>query len=206
MSVSDLAVTVWCAAGDGIDIFGLLGMILGFAAGVMPRRSWLLIAAAACATSFGLHYLHLGALTGATMCAIAVLQNLIAARLIGPDGRAAWTAPLFAASSLAAACLILATWDGWPSACAGTGALLATAARLQARPQVMRRLFLGASACWAGHNILVGSAFGLTCDVMTILGLAIALARAAQPRPEALAQAAVLALDATGRDSGLKAA
>ena len=53
----------------------------------------------------------------------------------------------------------------------------------------MRQLFLGASLCWAGHNLLVGSVFGLTCDVLTICGLAIALLRAVQTRavePEGL--------------------
>jgi hypothetical protein len=49
----------------------------------------------------------------------------------------------------------------------------------------MRLLFLGASLCWAGHNLLVGSVFGLTCDLLTILGLGIALWRALPPRPVA---------------------
>ncbi|WP_342109218.1 YgjV family protein [Methylobacterium sp. SI9] len=56
-------------------------------------------------------------------------------------------------------------------------------ARLHAAPQPMRLLFLGASLCWAGHNLLVGSAFGLTCDLLTIFGLAIALLRALPARP-----------------------
>ena len=47
----------------------------------------------------------------------------------------------------------------------------------------MRQLFLGASLCWAGHNLLVGSVFGLTCDVLTILGLVIALLRAVPVSP-----------------------
>ncbi|MBP1180532.1 YgjV family protein [Methylobacterium sp. PvR107] len=104
-------------------------------------------------------------------------------------GRSAWVPPLFAASTLVAACLTVATWSGWPSACAASGTLLATAARLHTAPQPMRRLFLGASLCWGGHNLLVGSVFGLTCDVLTICGLAIALLRAVETRtvePEGL--------------------
>ncbi|MCJ2056914.1 YgjV family protein [Methylobacterium sp. J-048] len=81
--------------------------------------------------------------------------------------------------------LTITTWNGTPSACAVVGALLATAARLNAAPQTMRLLFLGASLCWAGHNLLVGSVFGLTCDLLTILGLGIALWRALPPRPVA---------------------
>ena len=179
MTPADFGLSLWIAARDHLDLFGTLGLCLGFAAGLMPRRDWILAAAAACSVSFGLHYLRLGALTGAAMCAVSSMQSLVAARAVGPSGRAAFVAPLFAASSLAAAGLTLATWNGWPSACAGIGALLATAARLQGEPQAMRRLFLAASGAWAGHNLLVGSVFGLTCDVLTVSGLVIALARGA---------------------------
>ncbi len=141
----------------------------------------MLLTSAACATAFGFHFLKLGALTGTAMCAVSMLQSLVAATAIGPDRRAAFVAPLFAATSLLAACLTLTTWNGWPSACAGIGALLATAARLQGDARAMRHLFLGASLSWAGHNLLVGSVFGLTCDVLTMSGLAIALARAERP-------------------------
>ncbi len=171
------------AAATHLDLFGSLGLILGFTAGVMPRRTWILAASAACAACFGAHYLTLGALTGTAMCAISVLQSLVSLRCVGAPGRGGWVPPVFAASTLAAACLTMATWNGWPSACAAAGALLATGARLQAAPQAMRQLFLGASLCWAGHNLLVGSVFGLTCDVLTILGLAIALLRAAPVPP-----------------------
>ena len=166
------------AAATHLDLFGSLGLILGFTAGVMPRRTWILAASAACAACFGAHYLTLGALTGTAMCAISVLQSLVSLRCVGAPGRSGWIPPVFAASTLAAACLTAATWNGWPSACAATGSLLATGARLQAAPQTMRQLFLGASLCWAGHNLLVGSVFGLTCDVLTILGLVIPLLRA----------------------------
>lgn len=165
-----------------LDLFGSLGLSLGFIAGFMPRRRWMLLASAACAACFGAHYLTLGALTGTAMCAISVLQSLVSLRCVGVPGRSRWVRPLFAASTLAAACLTAATWNGWPSACAAVGTLLATGARLHEAPQVMRLLFLGASLSWAGHNLLVGSVFGLTCDVLTILGLVIALLRALQSR------------------------
>lgn len=137
----------------------------------------MLLASAACAVCFALHFLRIGALTGAAMCGIAVVQTLISAQAIGPGRRAPWVAPLFAGSFLAAAGMMLATWSGWPSACAGLGTLLATVARLQGEAGTMRRLFVGASLCWAVHNGLVGSVFGLTCDLLTLTGLGIALLR-----------------------------
>ena len=41
----------------------------------------------------------------------------------------------------------------------------------------MRTLLLCATLCWAGHNLIVGSVCGLTCDVLTMLGSAIVTAR-----------------------------
>ncbi|MBD8906254.1 YgjV family protein [Methylorubrum zatmanii] len=178
MSPVNVIALAWDAAREHLDLFGGLGLCLGFAAGMMPRRSAILLTSAASSACFGLHFLRLGAQTGTAMCLVSVMQGVVAARWIGAEGRAAWVAPLFVASSLVAACLTLATWNGWPSACAGLGSLLATTARLQLDPQAMRRCFLGASSCWLAHNTLVGSVFGLTCDLLTISALLIALLRA----------------------------
>ena len=183
MNAVDHLSTWYELAGLHFDLFGSLGLSLGFVSGVMPRRPWILAASAACATCFALHYLTLGALTGTAMCAISVMQSLVALTCLGAPRRSGWVHPLFAASTLAAAGPTITTWNGCPSACAAIGTLLATAARLNAAPQTMRLLFLGASLCWAGHNLLVGSVFGLTCDLLTLLGLVIALGRAVQARP-----------------------
>ena len=184
MSPADLAALAWNAAREHLDLFGSLGLCLGFVGGMMPRRSLILLTSAACSGCFALHFLRLGAQTGTAMCLVSVMQSVVAARWIGPASRAAWVAPLFLASSLVALGLTLATWNGWPSACAGLGSLLATTARLQGSAQAMRRLFLGASSCWLIHNMLVGSVFGLTCDLLTIAALVIALARGGAVEPE----------------------
>ncbi len=182
MTAADLGSVLSNAVLPHLDIFGALGLCLGFTSGIMPRRDLILAAAAACSVCFALHYGHLGAYTGTAMCVVSAMQSLVAALAMAEGRRPAWIVPLFAGSSLLAAGLTLATWNGWPSACAGIGALLATLARLQVSPQAMRRLFFAASSCWAAHNLLVGSVFGLTCDCLTLLGLAFALLRGARPR------------------------
>lgn len=184
MTAADLA-QFWSSAIEAhCDIFGLGGLFLGFASGTMPRREWILLMAAACSTCFGLHYLNLGAATGAAMCSISVIQGLVSA-LCPAAWRRLVLAPVFAASGLAAAWLTATTWSGWPSGCAALGALLATGARLQTDPRAMRLCFLAASSIWAGHNWLVGSAFALTCDLLTISGLVLALRRAGRVAPVA---------------------
>lgn len=189
MTAADLGLLLSNAVLPHLDLFGALGLGLGFASGIMPRRDLILVTAAACSICFALHFGHLGAYTGTAMCAVSALQSLVAGLAMGEGRRPAWIVPLFAASSLLAAGLTLATWNGWPSACAGIGGLIATLARLQPQPQAMRRLFFAASSCWAAHNWLVGSVFGLTCDCLTLSALAIALLRGARPRGAGLASA-----------------
>lgn len=160
---------------ERFDLFGALGLTLGFAAGIMPRPQLILFTSAACAACFGAHYALLGSATGVAMCAVSVLQSLLAGRFARAETRPPWFGTLFATTSLVVALLVLATWNGWPSAFAGTGALFAIAARLQSSASSMRRLFICASLFWAGHNILIGSAFGFACDLLTLSGLALAL-------------------------------
>jgi hypothetical protein len=160
-----------------LDVFAALGLMLGFVSGAMPGRRAILLSSAACATCFGCHYVRLGAMTGAAMCALSVAQSLAAAGFGGSGRRPVWFAPFFAVSAGLVLGLTVLTWAGWPSACAGLGALFALRARLQTDAGAMRVNFLGASLAWAGHNLLVGSPFALTCDVLTLTGLLIALAR-----------------------------
>ncbi|WP_338041753.1 YgjV family protein [Methylobacterium organophilum] len=177
MIVFETALPTLTSVTAQIDIFGSLGLCCGFGAGLMPRRSWILRMSALCSACFALHFLRLGALTGTAMCSISVMQSLLSAQFVRDGRRPGWLGPLFALSFLVVMALTAATWAGWPSACAGIGALLATTGRLQTRTAAMRRFFLASSTCWAGHNLLVGSPFGLTCDLLTLSGLALALHR-----------------------------
>jgi hypothetical protein len=166
-----------------LEPFGAFAVLAGFAAALMPRRSHILGLSALCSVLFCAHFLRAGSSTGAAMCAISALQSL-AGLSIGRAARARWIHGFFAASSAGAVALTLATWAGPPSAFAGIGTLLATAGRLQTDAQRVRLLFLASGLLWAGHNILVGSAFGLACDVLTIGSMAFALWRYRRPAPE----------------------
>ncbi|MGH1569428.1 YgjV family protein [Methylobacterium sp. P31] len=139
-------------AGGGFDLFGSLGLLLGVCAGLMPSRTLILLTSAACSGSFGLHYLGFGSATGVAMGAISLVQSLAAARFGGTTQPASLKA-VFCLSLLVALALVVVTWNGWPSLCAGAGTLCATFARQQADASAMRRLFVCASTCWAGHNL-----------------------------------------------------
>jgi hypothetical protein len=177
MGILDYCFTLWASVSNNIDLFGAAGLTLGFATSVMPSRTKILITSAACGLCFSAHYLHLGSATGMAMAAISVAQSLVAARYGSVSRRPGWFNMAFALSMLMVAVLTGMTWNGLPSAFAGIGALFATLARMQTSSQAIRLLLLSATLCCAGHNAIVRSACGLTCDLLAISGFTVALIR-----------------------------
>ena len=165
------------AAAGNLDLFGLLGLVCGLATGLMPNRRLILLSSAVCSVCFAIHFLRLGSTTGMAMNLIGITQSLLAVCFVTERGRPPWLGAAFALTFLLAAGLTLSTWNGWPSALAGIGTLISTAARLQASPQVMRGFLMGSSLCWASHNLLVGSVCGLTCDCLGLIAFSLATLR-----------------------------
>jgi hypothetical protein len=169
------------------EMLGAVGVACGCLWGLFRSRRTILLIQCAGALSFALHYVLLGSATGAAACIVGVLQSLAALRLEGRPLAAA-----FGLTGIAAAVSVWLTWSGVPSLCAALGTGFACAGRLQREPQRMRLLFLACSSVWVGHNALMGSAFGLTSDALTLTGLGIGLwrhraaRRAAPTAPPAL--------------------
>lgn len=180
MTPQDILPALWSSARDGLDMFGILAMALGIAASLMHRREAVLLTAAGSGGFFCAHYLGLGSATGAALCLISVCQNLSAA-LCARDRVPPWLGCAFALSAMAGLCITLSTWNGFPSACACAGSLMATAGRLQRGPTAMRAMFAGATALWACHDLAVGSACALACEALTCGGYAYALIRDRAP-------------------------
>jgi hypothetical protein len=121
-----------------------------------------------------LHFVLIGAETAATTSIIALAQLLAAA--IVQNRRQLWL--IYGASGIALVCATVTTWDGLPSILASIGSLLAMVARLQQSTTFMKAGFLISAPFWAMHNIMVGSVFGLTVDVVSTASIIAALCRA----------------------------
>ncbi len=184
MTIQHTLATAAGTALGGIDAFGALGFAFGTSASLMRGRSGILLVAAAAGTCFCIHFLRLGSPSGAVLCALSVVQNLLSVAFVRDRGAPPWIVAAFAACAAAALASVALTWQGWPSALAGAGALLATLARLQSGTGAMRCTFFCASGCWAGHDLLVGSACSLACDLLTMAGFAASGARDRFRRPE----------------------
>ena len=127
----------------------------------------------ASAAAFALHYLLIGAATGAAMSGLSVVQVATA----WADDRAWWQRAVFTATVPALAVLTASTWAGWPSACVAAGMALATVARWSRSALLLRVLFLAAGSCWIVHDLLTGSTFGLLADLFCMVGLVVGAVR-----------------------------
>ena len=142
-------------------------------------RTGMLLGQAGVSVFFGAHYLMTGAVTGAYMNGLALLQALLAIPLGDRIGfRVAYlaTLPVIAAA-------VWLTWGGLPSAFAAAGFALISLGRYQLSTIRFRILLLAAVPPWVAHNVLVGSIPGLIADGCALVTGALALAYALRHPP-----------------------
>jgi hypothetical protein len=156
------------------NLFGAAGVTLGCTWALFCRRSAILACQAGGALAFAIYLMMIGSATGSLLCLVSLVQSLAAAVL---DQRPRTLGLVYALSSVVVVAATWLTWSGIASGFAALGLAFATAGRLQRDPQSMRLVFLGCSAAWFGHNLLMLSPFGLVSDVLTLSGLALGLWR-----------------------------
>jgi len=152
---------------------GVLGVLANCIWPLQRERRLILALQCAGALMFALHYLLLGAPTAAAMCVAAVIQGVSAATLTNRRLQLS----IVAATVLAGFSVTVTTFSGLPSVLAQTGSLLTATGRLQRTAQSIRWFFLAAEVFWTTHNVIVGSPWGLTSDVLGVAMLTVGLWR-----------------------------
>lgn len=122
---------------------------------------------------FAVHYLLLGAATAAAMCVVGALQGVALVVLVDRRKRVG----VVGASLLVSGLVTALTWSGLTSALSQTGQAMSAMGRLQIDPQRLRLWFLASVVFWCSHNLLVGSAFGLASDMLSLTSLLLGLWR-----------------------------
>jgi hypothetical protein len=155
------------------DLAGLIGLVLLTAWPLLRGRRAILLAQSAGAMAFVVHYLLIGALTGAAMVSMSVVQALAALS----EERPLWRRLVYLATIPALVAMTAVTWAGLPSLCAALGLALTTAARWQRSVTALRVLFLASAGAWVAHDFLTGSLQGIVADIACGIGLVHALRR-----------------------------
>ena len=145
-------------------VVGALALVTTGSWPLLPHRKYILAVQAAGSGLFGLHYLLLGAWTGAIMCAAAIVQSVTAVLVTKRNVRFG----IAGFTLLVTLTLTVLTWGGLRSAVAQMAGLLSLSGRLQCDAQRLRWFFLGSVFCSMTYNLLVGSPWGLSNDTIAL--------------------------------------
>ena len=149
---------------------------------LLRRRKAILVVQVAGSLLFALHYLLLGASTGAAMCVMGALQGVALVTLVDRRQRIGVVGATMAIGAFVTAM----TWNGLPSLMSQGGQAMSAIGRLQLDTQRLRLWFLVSVVFWCSHNLMVGSVFGLASDTLSLTSLLLGLwrNRAAAPAPQ----------------------
>jgi hypothetical protein len=148
------------------SMLGTLAVVSVFSWPFLKHPRLMLLVQGAAAASFAGHFALIGAGTAA-LTSGCVLAQLLAAGFVR---RKSVLRLCFLVSMAALFGLTAMRWQGMVSVLGLAGYLLGTLARLQKSAGAMKLAFLASAPFWIVHNVLVGSAFGLAVDVVSLTG------------------------------------
>ena len=154
-------------------LIGVLALAANTSWPLLRGRKCILTVQALGSSLFGLHYLLIGAGTGAVMCAAAIVQSVTGALVRRHTIRLG----IVGMTLVAGVTMTFLTWQGLPSAFAQATGIFSAAGRLQRNVRRLRWLFVGSVLCSLIHNFLVGSLWGLGSDVVSAAILAVRIWR-----------------------------
>lgn len=159
---------------EPVALLALLAGVVGIALIVIAfqmnnRRTMLRIHLASCLV-WSMHYVLIGASTGASMTFFAAARCYVFDRYRAKT----WALPAFILGFIVAA---LATWKGWTSILPLIGMCLATLAMWQKNPRNIRLISLTVTPFWLSYNFFHGSYVGMAADIITFSSVLIAVCR-----------------------------
>ncbi len=149
---------------------GLIGVGLTMLTFQVNNRSVMLRILAASCLVWVLHYMLIGALTGAGMLLLAAVRSYLFERYRHLD-RVLWV--MFVALIIAT----VVTWKNWTSILPLIGMVLATIAVWQKNPRHIRLLSLTYAPFWVTYNLMNGSYPGMAADMIAFTSVLIGIYR-----------------------------
>lgn len=153
--------------GQLLGLVGVFLLVLMFQ--VNNRQGMLRIQILLCLV-WSAHYMAMGAFTGSGLIFLGALRSYAFDKFRQHEG-------VFIVFVVAFAIATLVTWKDWTSIMALIGMLLATVAMWQENPRHIRLISLTIVPFWLTYNILNGTYFGATADLITLTSLVVAIVR-----------------------------
>ena len=159
------------------SIFGFLGVLGNATWPLIKKRKWLLFGQIIACTLMFIHFILLGALTGAAVMFVAGLQASLAIPL--EDNPKFKNIYLF--SFLFIPLICFCTWHGYASIFSSLALAIFCLGNLQTDMKKLRTILLFCIFAWAGHNIIVSSVPGLLSNFIAGITSIFALYREFKP-------------------------
>ena len=151
---------------------GFVGMAMLAMAYLQRKRESILAFNIASAVSWTLHFILLGALTGAAMNAASILRA--GAFFVAAKKHSHSRVVFMAVMALFFGMAVL-TWQGWVSALPLVAMTLSTVAMWQKSPQHMRAIIIVSTPFWIAYNIINASIAGVVTEVLLAISAAVGL-------------------------------
>jgi hypothetical protein len=156
------------------QLIGFGGTALTIIAYQQNKRKNILLCTVISASLFTIHFILLGAYTGAIMNLLAGLRSLVFMNNTKKWARSkAWVAVFMIVYTVAC----IATWDKWYSVLPLIAMLLTTISNWMQSEKKIRFLTFPNSPCWLVYNILNGSVAGIITEIFVMSSLIIAIIR-----------------------------
>ena len=144
------------------QVVGFVGMTMLALAYLQKKRESILAFNIASAASWTLHFILLGALTGAAMNAVSIAR----AGIFFISSKKKIRSPLIPTGIMAIFFVMaIVTWQGWVSMLPLIAMTLSTVAMWQKDPQAMRRVVIASAPCWTIYNVINSAMAGVRTEL-----------------------------------------
>lgn len=148
------------------EIFGGIGVAVGFLIFQQKKRSGILMVKLACDVLWAIHFLLLQAYTGVALSVVAATREILFATIRTKNGKK--PLPLLFVFLVLNIGSILFTWNSPWSVCSLISGCLATLAFWQTAPTKIKVLSLFVCASQMTYAIGIGSRSGLINEIITV--------------------------------------
>lgn len=146
-------------------IFGYAGVLANLCWPLMKSRQYLLAGQVLACCFMFIHFILLGAYTGAAVMGVAGFQAALAIPLgLNPNFKR-----IYIASFLLTPLVCFATWQGAQSVFSSLALAIVCVANFQLNQVHQRTLLITAIFAWFAHNIMVGSVPGLISNALAFV-------------------------------------
>ncbi len=156
------------------QIIGFCGLALNGLSFQQKKRKGILSFQICAAAMFIVHYILLGAYTGAVLNFLGLLRSLV---FINNDKKwaksPAWLGVFIVVFSVAS----VATWVDWYSFLPATAMILTTVSYWLKNETKIRLVTFPSSPCWLVYNIITGSIAGIATEAVVMISLIVAIVR-----------------------------